>query len=141
MHMPIAIETQAYRNNFIYCGIPKNGCSHWRRMMHRAQGFNDAFTHTHGIHRPPAYLSNLTTLSHLAGVSINQARRVANSRDFFSFVIVRNPYSRLLSAWIDKRKVLATHIHDYDIKRLEVSVTFPVSLTTVAPTPVHRLHV
>lgn len=115
------VDTQVYRNSFIYCGIPKNGCSHWRRMIYRAQDFDVAFSHSHLIHRPPVFLNNLTTLSHIATGGINHARGIVNSRSFFSFVIVRDPFARLLSAWLDKKGVLTTHIHDEDIQRLEVA--------------------
>ena len=98
--------------NFIYCGIPKNGCSRWRRLIRRASGLPWLGQLPRTIHLPPKY-ANYSALSHLAKHDPVGAAHILDERSKFSFVIVRSPYTRLLSAWLDKRDALQHFMHKY----------------------------
>ena len=84
------------KKQFLYCSIPKCGVSRWRRLTRRAEGiaaWQDANAHS------PAR----NGLTYLADFSPAEATALANDRSYYSFVIVRNPFTRLLSAWLDKK--------------------------------------
>ncbi|XP_072166526.1 carbohydrate sulfotransferase 10-like [Diadema setosum] len=75
----------------LYCDIPKVGSTSWKRFFldlhgHKEKGNPHVLTERH-----------FKTLSNLPRVAAQQALA-----EYTSFVFVRNPYSRLLSAFINK---------------------------------------
>lgn len=81
----------------LYCGIPKCGVARWRRLMRRMMGV-DKWADTR-VHTP-----HVNGLSYLSDLPCTKASRFINSEAVFAFIIVRNPYARVLSAWLDKHQ-------------------------------------
>lgn len=84
--------------HFIYCGIPKCGVSRWRRLLRRIEG-NPAWRDN------KAHSPQNSGLVYLANLSASHAHAFANHPRTLSFVVVRNPFTRLLSGWLDKTQV------------------------------------
>ena len=82
--------------NYLYCGIPKCGVSRWRRLSRRVAGI--AEWADKNAHSPVK-----NGLTYLADFSDAEAHELINSASLYSFIIVRSPYARLLSGWLDKR--------------------------------------
>eukprot|EP00041_Stephanoeca_diplocostata_P016602 m.327804 g.327804 ORF g.327804 m.327804 type:complete len:1044 (-) comp20422_c0_seq1:344-3475(-) len=83
---------------YIYCGIPKCGVSKWRRLSRLVEGiaeWHDTNAHT--------IKSGLLYLSEVYANSSQAAEALVNDPAMHMFAIVRNPYARLLSAWLDKK--------------------------------------
>ena len=84
------------KNGFVYCDIPKCGVSRWRRLSRRAEGI--AEWADNNAHSPTK--NNLTYLSSLP---YDGALQAINDPRMYTFIIVRSPYTRLLSGWLDKK--------------------------------------
>lgn len=82
---------------FMYCGIPKCGVSRWRRLIRRIEGVESWADKM--AHNP-----DVNGLTYFSSYSPAEATRLANDPGMTIMLIVRNPYSRLLSGWLDKRK-------------------------------------
>lgn len=81
---------------FIYCGIPKCGVSRWRRLSRRVAGVPEWADKN--AHSPVK-----NGLTYLTDFNETEAHALVNSANMYSFIIVRSPYARLLSGWLDKR--------------------------------------
>ena len=80
----------------IYFGIPKTGCSTIRRTLQLIELKGDTNLLPDVIHdRTTSPLTGL--FSHL-----KSPEELLNSNNYFTFTFVRNPFSRLLSAYLDK---------------------------------------
>lgn len=89
------------KHRFAYCGIPKCGVSRWRRLLRRVMG--EATWADNQAHNPRA-----NGLAYVSQLSPRAANRVLfpsqdAARRYFTFIIVRNPFARVLSAWLDKK--------------------------------------
>ena len=81
---------------FLYCGIPKCGVSRWRRLIRRIEGVESWADKM-------AHIPEANGLKYLFSYSPAEATRLANDPEMTIMMIVRNPYARLLSGWLDKR--------------------------------------
>lgn len=97
---PRAAVVVSPTRGYLYCGIPKCGVSRWRRLTRRIEGVpNWADNNAHNFSGSPR-INGITTL---ADYEPTAAHRLINDPRYFSFVIVRSPYTRVLSGWLDKR--------------------------------------
>jgi hypothetical protein len=92
---PIIIQNISGVESFAFCSIPKNGCSRWRRFLRRVQGVPDYMSSPHnrltnGLMYPSDFPPTLFDRS--------------ISDPLLRIAIVRDPLSRLLSAWLEKVK-------------------------------------
>lgn len=97
--------------------IPKVGCSTIKRTLQAFEGYgvtplnrlNDVHHGANGIH--------------LGAYPANVSRLILESPHIFKFVMVRNPYERLYSAWKSK---IASGDPDYEILRRELKKKYRV---------------
>eukprot|EP00927_Polykrikos_kofoidii_P056274 TRINITY_DN50423_c0_g1_i1.p1 TRINITY_DN50423_c0_g1~~TRINITY_DN50423_c0_g1_i1.p1 ORF type:complete len:425 (-),score=63.69 TRINITY_DN50423_c0_g1_i1:307-1581(-) len=97
-------------NRFLYCAIPKSGCTSWKQLMLRVSGLPDwNTTDSTRIHNPRrsklhfvGLISgknnrdlNATNVSDIANVFFNSAK-------IKKAVIVRDPVTRILSTYLDR---------------------------------------
>jgi hypothetical protein len=90
------------RNKLIYCPIPKVACSSLKMWLLRNTGVEQSLELT-AVHD---YASRRLRLRHLGW---REARRRLEDPSYFKFVFVRSPFSRLVSAFLDKVR-MANHI-------------------------------
>lgn len=114
----------AKTKKFLYCGIPKCGVSRWRRLIRRTENIEN--WGDKNAHNPTA--NGLLYLSDLTGAPAAEA--LANDSNMYSFVIVRNPFTRLLSAWLDKR----------DFPKFKLSRDFGKFVRKLVATPTGKLN-
>jgi hypothetical protein len=91
---------------YMYFDVPKAGCSTMKHLLRRLEGF--------GPLKPPApgwldtrremWVHDRSNLPLPSLVELDEMtqREVIESPHFFRMVVVRNPYTRLASAWKDK---------------------------------------
>ena len=84
-------------HDLIFCYIPKNGCSFWKRVFSILNGFtrNDIFQMSSvKIHKQPNTFS----------ISVQKTlhRLLAEEENLTKVIYVRDPYERLFSGYIDK---------------------------------------
>lgn len=80
-----------WENKLLYCEVPKAACSSWKKFFFELRGINV----TSGINGKARKL-----LTHLHELSIADRREVLQS--FTKFMVARNPFSRVLSAYRNK---------------------------------------
>ncbi|CAI5480603.1 unnamed protein product [Closterium sp. Yama58-4] len=81
----------------VYCYVQKAGCTSWKfwlREQHH-HPFPKSFLSAHTAH-----FTNVTAVWY--SLTEPQAIRALTRRDFTRFVFLRNPYTRVLSAYLDK---------------------------------------
>ena len=78
---------------FLYCYVPKVGCSNWKRVLRVLGGQQAKVTNPLALHLPDQYKS----LDKYSPKEINY-----RIRNYFNFMFVRDPLSRLVSAYRDK---------------------------------------
>src|SRR5205807_1122192 len=88
---------------YMYFEVPKAGCTHMKQLLRRVEGAAPINLFTNGdwqtrrdmfVHsRSNLPLPSLVDLDNMA------QREVLESPDFFRMTVVRNPYTRLVSAW------------------------------------------
>ena len=92
---PILHEGPRHTRPLLFCTIPKNGCSLWRRLLRKAQGIPDWRADTHAPETSGlSYLSQLRGAAAAAALADPFRLRVA---------VVRSPFARVLSAYLNKR--------------------------------------
>ena len=80
----------------VHCSIPRIGCSRWKRLLRKMEGYRDYLS-------LPPHTRYRNGLKHSVDLLPSTMEKVLNSPDYFRFVLVRDPFSRLLSAWLAKR--------------------------------------
>lgn len=92
---PIVDET----HKILFCTIAKSACTAWRQFFRRLKGFSDWDTSDERItHNYGGKSSGLTYLSSMG----TRANALFNDPSYFTAGVVRNPLTRVLSAWKDK---------------------------------------
>ncbi|XP_038073444.1 carbohydrate sulfotransferase 11-like [Patiria miniata] len=81
----------------IYCFIPKVGCTSWKRLFLVMSGKYDSME---DIGQRETHILALRTFRTLASYTVAEAEELLAT--YRKFVIVRNPYERVLSAYQDK---------------------------------------
>jgi len=94
----------------MYFEVPKAGCTSMKTFLHRLerlppieQGRFDRPERPEGL----VHLRNRFGMPTLLDFTDEQQQIILDAPDFFRFTIVRNPYSRLISAWKDKIQACA----------------------------------
>ncbi len=83
------------KENVQFCYIPKNACSALKPLLRKREGFSD-WADPHMIHGKKNGLQRVQWLSR------EDAMERLNDTHAYRFVVVRNPFSRLISAWQNK---------------------------------------
>eukprot|EP00746_Dinoflagellata_sp_MGD_P164429 gnl/MRDRNA2_/MRDRNA2_93050_c0_seq1.p1 gnl/MRDRNA2_/MRDRNA2_93050_c0~~gnl/MRDRNA2_/MRDRNA2_93050_c0_seq1.p1 ORF type:complete len:395 (+),score=77.54 gnl/MRDRNA2_/MRDRNA2_93050_c0_seq1:85-1269(+) len=100
---PMWIMKNSHIKPFAVCTPPKNGCSRWKRLLRRIQGFQDYMRDPHDWRT-----SGLV----MAGQQPPQVqRKLWTKPGIFKMMLARNPLERLLSAWLSKKKVFKLPLH------------------------------
>jgi len=87
-------QAPAHFQKFGQCSIPKNGCSRWRRLLRRVEGHEDYLANPH-------HLANWATLT--TDLKRKTFHRFWETDSYFNMIIVRNPMTRILSGYIEKK--------------------------------------
>ncbi|CAI7786830.1 unnamed protein product [Closterium sp. NIES-54] len=100
LHHPSWLNSPLYTYGdvgMVYCYVQKAGCTSWKfwlREQHH-HPFPKSFLSAHTAH-----FTNVTAVWY--SLTEPQAIRSLTRRDFTRFVFIRNPYTRVLSAYLDK---------------------------------------
>jgi hypothetical protein len=81
---------------YVYVENPKVACSHIKRCLQRME-----------LRDPEAFIKNVhdrteSPLIRVDQLRVDQLLHIFNSNEFFKFTFVRNPFTRTLSAYLDK---------------------------------------
>jgi len=125
-----AFALRIYRSDSVYSFIPKNACSTMRVSLAMANGCIDNIADYNWIH-----CNNDTFKADLA--SLIQAK--------YTFVILRCPFARLASAYLDKivdTTGVAWELYDAVQRKIEIEeMTFRVFVNTITKTNVLRSNI
>ena len=80
------------KHKLLYCYIPKVGCTNWKKVL-KVMAERDPWPGCF----PFSHLRDVTPLS-----QFSQAEMIHRLQTYYKFMFVREPMSRLLSAYIDK---------------------------------------
>jgi hypothetical protein len=109
-------------HRYLYCEVPKAGCTSLKALIHAVEGLpriqplqgslretrRDMFIHDRGQFRMPSLLD----------FDDAQQEHILTSPQFLRFTVVRNPYTRLESAWKDKVRTCAPS-YEYLYRRIK----------------------
>jgi len=84
------------RRKLLYCPIPKAANSNWKYLLRQLEGYGD-YANLSKLHAPA-----LSGLRYLSDYSAGEAAALLADPAYTKFVFVRDPYTRLLSAYMDK---------------------------------------
>lgn len=120
---PRTNRSAAYRNRFFisnkyklcYAGVDKAANTGMKWWMAEIEGLVPEIEKAIQDHLPgtgPKAIHSLFPMvaPHLVLDSFGRIRQIFDSKQFFCFTVVRNPFTRVFSAWADKI-VAGTHIH------------------------------
>ena len=129
----------------VYCSIPKNACTLFKTMMVKHSDLKNAYeTSGENIH---TFLSQ-----RMKNVSALHLLNCLDSEEYFKFVIIRNPFDRIVSAYLDKfakHKFPEPFVQEVisSVRRFlclepstEMSITFEQFVDYVAYTPDNKLN-
>ncbi|KAJ8028531.1 Carbohydrate sulfotransferase 9 [Holothuria leucospilota] len=107
-------------SNLIYCSIPKDGCSAWKRVLLNVTGDISSSFRIHNVH--PKFKKKIKSLA-----SYNVTEAQMRLKTYKKILFVREPMERLLSLFFDKavRKVL--HLDQRGKVRSKSAVSRPTS--------------
>ena len=91
-------------NNLLYCSIPKNACTSIKAWLQELLGFPTDIN--------PNIDPNITKLL-LSNYPDEDASEIMHSDNIFKFVIVRNPWNRVVSAFLNKFLSYQQHLYLY----------------------------
>ena len=83
--------------NTIFTGIPKTGSTNWKAALLLAEGTLKKMLEPHQMKRIQGGMSNMHRLQNIGRNYSNEALKSA-----FSFAVIRNPWTRMVSGYIDK---------------------------------------
>ena len=96
----------SWRNRYLYFEVPKAACSSLKYLVHRIEGCPPLppFDPSSDISRRDEiiHVREHVTIPSLVDLRNEQQEEALESPDFLRLVVVRNPYSRLVSAWRGK---------------------------------------
>uniref|UniRef100_A0A7S0ZJ04 Carbohydrate sulfotransferase n=1 Tax=Timspurckia oligopyrenoides TaxID=708627 RepID=A0A7S0ZJ04_9RHOD len=84
------------KSKMLYCPVPKAGNSNWKVLIRKHEGFANY------RQLDIANNKNLNGLKYLHQMDPHQIDAILNDPSWFRFAIVRNPYERHLSAYLNK---------------------------------------
>ncbi len=93
-----------HEHHFVYCPVPKVICSNMRKAILKVAGLHEKHGHDRSIHTCKVHGNIYECARKEFGFNTNMgtALKILNDDRYFKFIIVRDPWSRLLSAYIDK---------------------------------------
>jgi len=97
------------RNKFIYCPTPKVANSNWKYLIRKLEGYDDY------MDLPKAHDYKSSGLRYLSDYSPAEVEHLLFRSDFYKFVFVRDPYTRVLSCYVDKFQNRSATKEDYQI--------------------------
>ncbi|GJD09935.1 Carbohydrate sulfotransferase 14 [Galdieria sulphuraria] len=80
----------------VYCPIPKAASSTWKYLIRCQEGVEDYWNLT------AAHSRATSGLKYLIDYPSEEIERILTSPEYLKFTFVRNPYTRLLSCYVDK---------------------------------------
>lgn len=83
-----------YNTKSIYCSVPKDGCSAWKRVLLEVAGYKPD-RYPHNIH--PFFHAKFKALS---TYNVTEAQEILKT--YQKFIFVREPFQRMLSLFMDK---------------------------------------
>ncbi len=98
----------------IYCSIPKVACTNWKALFRRVSGAPD------WSDGPLAHDRDRSGLCYLDSLPEAHAKALLADSGIFRFVFVRNPFDRLLSAYLNKFVVCKKWGGDWPVWREHV---------------------
>lgn len=102
-HAPMWIMKNNNIKTFAVCTPPKNGCSRWKRLLRRIQGFQDYMRDPHDWRTSGLVMAGMQPL--------HVQKKMWTKPTIFKMMLARNPLERLLSAWLSKKKVFKLPLH------------------------------
>eukprot|EP01024_Parvocaulis_polyphysoides_P051589 TRINITY_DN5087_c0_g1_i3.p1 TRINITY_DN5087_c0_g1~~TRINITY_DN5087_c0_g1_i3.p1 ORF type:complete len:431 (-),score=4.92 TRINITY_DN5087_c0_g1_i3:316-1506(-) len=80
----------------VFCAIPKSGSTAWKRVLERVQGASS------NIYLSPGGNIHFRPVTKLGDISKEKQVQITQSNDIPRWIVVRNPYARLFSAYREK---------------------------------------
>mmetsp|Transcript_2470 Transcript_2470/g.7372 ORF Transcript_2470/g.7372 Transcript_2470/m.7372 type:complete len:437 (+) Transcript_2470:152-1462(+) len=80
----------------VYCPLPKVACSNWKALFRMLNGYSDY------KNLALAHDKSQSGLKYLKDFSKEEVKGMLADPEYLKFVFVREPYSRLLSSYLDK---------------------------------------
>lgn len=100
------------RHRLLFCPIGKNACSSLKRLIVTLSDLDHKELINQDVH---VHIDRFTTGAKLLDYSGDEARQMMQSPDYFKFAVVRDPFERLVSAYIEKfvinRLMEPQHVH------------------------------
>ena len=94
---PIVVES----HELIFFTVPKVGCTVWKQLFRRMEGYNDWQVHTLDEANLP-HNPKRNGLKYLFDYSLSDATSKLNDPSYTKAIFVRDPKDRFLSAYLDK---------------------------------------
>jgi hypothetical protein len=101
---PIVIES----HKLIFFSIPKVGCTVWKQLFRRMMGYTDWASQDYETYQP--HNPQVNGLKYLYNYSLEEASVMMTSQEWTRAMMVRDPKTRFLSAFLDK-SVGNFHLH------------------------------
>ena len=87
----------------IYCNVPKAGTTTWKVLIANASGFrHEDFRHLDQAGRPEVWIHDAINAKYPRLGYFSEKEIKYKLKNYFKFTVVRNPFDRLLSTYIDK---------------------------------------
>ena len=129
-HLP---QTYYFRNlRTIFTGVPKSGCSNWLEALLRAEGTLRQELERTEVYKVHGGLSARHRMSYILGTG-------ARVNEYFSFTVIRNPWTRMVSGYRDKLSAEETQGNNKRAMGIAIvqemrGITDPDILSTLYPT-------